>query len=116
MKKYIKSTHLEDNPTHLSQVGFDFYHGDDYDYDYNRVMRAIEIAINRSGVEFDAADIYSIDYAQYPKGTVAGVSVDFWHDGNYDTQLIERNIEKYITRAIDDLDAEVLGFDFRSLD
>lgn len=112
MKKYIKSS----SEPCLSQVGFDFYHGLDYDYDYHRLMKAIETAINKSGVEFDAADIYSIDYSQYPEGSVSGVSVDFWHDGDYSEELIERNIKRNITRALDGVEGEVLGFDFRSLD
>ena len=100
-------------PEMTSQVSFDFIYP--RDYSYGRVTRIAMDALDQSGVTAIAADIDSVDYSGYPEyedENVAQCTVDFVWTGTYDSEIIQSSLEE----AFEEMDYQIIGFDFRALE
>lgn len=99
-------------PEMMSQVSFDFIYP--RDYSYGRVTRIAMDVLNQSGVTAVAADVDSVDYSGYPEyedENVAQCTVDFKWTGTYHPEIIQSSLEE----AFEEMDYQIIGFDFRAL-
>lgn len=103
MKRYIR-TNSEIN---LSQCGFDFDLGDNYDQNY--LETAISNIFDDFGCTVDAIDFRSVDYPR--KKVYSQCGIDFsWKGEQYDSQ----GIEDALIELIEDEGGNFFGIEFWS--
>ena len=118
----MKKRPIQSSKTLRSQCSFDFLH-DGY-YSTYEMEIVCTVACEQAGVEFVAMDCYEVDYSMYPEyadrnDDITQCSFDFdWaaDDPIVNSIEVERTIESVIKKKLNDIDYELLGISFTSLD